>query len=654
MALEKQMELFEEGGLLQEGGSVDEESGNEVPTGSLKEEVRDDIPAQLSEGEFVMPADVVRYHGLDKMMALRDEAKMGLQRMEDMGQMGNADEAVIPDGVPFSMDDLDVEDEPVEMQVGGLVPGQQQVSNQQFVPGGTQQSQFAQYQPQYTPYQVPTYSGYQPPQPQAVPTAPTGLPSFADFVTPKYQLYVNDAGNVISIPVDANGNPLIPVPAGYRKMDEQAGITPTTPDTGITPPTTTVTTGGGDDGGGSQPTGPIVDQFGREEDPRITQVTKNEQFTKLAKEVDPRGVLEKLKDDFLGAVGASTTSQEYQKALNELSVGVANYTSDPAEQSRILADIRGNIGQPTRTELGMEPAPLVTDVEVAAQKLADEYSNMTEPGDFNFGDTGVNVQTTQMLAPEGVSVSEAAGAAKNKVVELREFQKNLGLSDSQSLDMLVALSQGDTGFITFPTAANPDGQRLDMSKFSKVAATTLIDKMLDSGTPELKGQVAAAVTKYNIESASRGAEDRSAAEEAREKVEAAALKKKAEKELAQAEAARKAKLEAAAKAAAAATEAARKAAEEEQRRQEQVEQERLRQLSETNINRLYGDSSDRDERQQQQAERQREADSFTREAVRDVADRVSSGRGFAEGGLAAKKKPKAKKQMKRGGLASKK
>ena len=31
MALEKQMELFEEGGLLDEGGTVDEESGNDVP-----------------------------------------------------------------------------------------------------------------------------------------------------------------------------------------------------------------------------------------------------------------------------------------------------------------------------------------------------------------------------------------------------------------------------------------------------------------------------------------------------------------------------------------------------------------------------------------------------------------------------------------------
>ena len=86
MPMGKQMEMFEDGGLADEGGTIDEVSGNDVPTGSLKEEVRDDIPAQLSEGEFVLPADVVRYHGLDKIMNLRDEAKAGMARMEDMGQ----------------------------------------------------------------------------------------------------------------------------------------------------------------------------------------------------------------------------------------------------------------------------------------------------------------------------------------------------------------------------------------------------------------------------------------------------------------------------------------------------------------------------------------------------------------------------------------
>ena len=122
--MSKQMELFEDGGLKDEGGMIDAESGNEVPVGSTREEVRDDIPAKLSEGEFVMPADVVRYHGLDKMMGIRDEAKMGLQKMEAMGQMGNSDEATLPDEMPFGMGDLIVvagDGREVEMAEGGYV-----------------------------------------------------------------------------------------------------------------------------------------------------------------------------------------------------------------------------------------------------------------------------------------------------------------------------------------------------------------------------------------------------------------------------------------------------------------------------------------------------------------------------------------------------
>lgn len=84
--------LFAEGGVMQEGGTVDPVSGNDVPPGAMQEEVRDDIPAQLSEGEFVFPADVVRFYGLEKLMMMRDKAKKGLQRMNEIGQMGNAEE----------------------------------------------------------------------------------------------------------------------------------------------------------------------------------------------------------------------------------------------------------------------------------------------------------------------------------------------------------------------------------------------------------------------------------------------------------------------------------------------------------------------------------------------------------------------------------
>ena len=102
----KQMELFNEGGLRDEGGTVEPESGNKVPSGSLKKEVADDIPIMINEGEIVFPADVVRYIGLSTLMKMRQDAKQGLKMMEKMGQMGNPEEAEIPDDVPFGMADL--------------------------------------------------------------------------------------------------------------------------------------------------------------------------------------------------------------------------------------------------------------------------------------------------------------------------------------------------------------------------------------------------------------------------------------------------------------------------------------------------------------------------------------------------------------------
>jgi len=104
--MNEQMELFNEGGLRDEGGTVEPESGNEVPSGALKKEVADDIPVMISEGEFVFPADVVRYIGLNTLMKMRQDAKQGLKTMEKMGQMGNSEEAEIPDDVPFEMADL--------------------------------------------------------------------------------------------------------------------------------------------------------------------------------------------------------------------------------------------------------------------------------------------------------------------------------------------------------------------------------------------------------------------------------------------------------------------------------------------------------------------------------------------------------------------
>ena len=79
-------------GFLSPLVGVDEISGNEIPAGSNAENVRDDIPAALSDGEYVVPADVVRYHGLKTFMSLRDEAKFGLMSMKFEGQIANIED----------------------------------------------------------------------------------------------------------------------------------------------------------------------------------------------------------------------------------------------------------------------------------------------------------------------------------------------------------------------------------------------------------------------------------------------------------------------------------------------------------------------------------------------------------------------------------
>ena len=95
--MNRQMNLFSRGGLGDDGMQRDPVSGNEIPPGSLAEEVRDDIPAQLSEGEYVVPADVVRFFGVKYFEDLRAEAKMGLQSMEAGGRIGGE-----PVGMPMA------------------------------------------------------------------------------------------------------------------------------------------------------------------------------------------------------------------------------------------------------------------------------------------------------------------------------------------------------------------------------------------------------------------------------------------------------------------------------------------------------------------------------------------------------------------------
>jgi len=95
------------------GGPVERDpvSGNEVPPGSSPEEVRDDIPAMLSEGEYIIPADVLKFFGVNFFEKLRIKAKQGMMEMEEDDRVG---------GDPLDGATMEPEEPPM-MAEGGLV-----------------------------------------------------------------------------------------------------------------------------------------------------------------------------------------------------------------------------------------------------------------------------------------------------------------------------------------------------------------------------------------------------------------------------------------------------------------------------------------------------------------------------------------------------
>jgi len=448
----EQMELFEpvergfdEGGLMEEGGMVDEESGNEVPPGSLREEVRDDIPAQLSEGEFVFPADVVRYIGLENLMRMRQEAKQGLAQMEAMGQMGNGDEAVMPDDLPFDMYDLDIDDEEEynsetrNYQVGGYVPPSvpQQPYNQPTqvdprtgtytLPG----TGIAGYQvPSGTPTGYTPYGGAQPyfqpvqftgPQFQTA-LQTTNLPTFAETVGSKpgqydeLRTYVNDAGQTLQIPFK-DGRPIYPIPEGYRPIgdqpapeeEEQVTVAPTLGET-------TVRDDGGRDRDGPAPGGSRdVTGIGYNKSGLIDSLSKT-----ISKYGTGFGV---LAEAVSGISPISIASQIMGKPVD---TKVSSNTS--AAFGGVLDAFRGMQGTPA---------------DLARQAIAQnkgvnqgfrQYENTTSLSNMEKVDQAVIAGYAEVVMPDIMkSFVNADGSAKSSSQtnsELRDALSDLGLSKS--------------------------------------------------------------------------------------------------------------------------------------------------------------------------------------------------------------------------------
>ena len=213
---------FQQGGLnmskannQMETIGIDPVSGNEVPLGSTPEGVRDDIDVKISRGEMVIPEYAVNYHGVERYIDSIQKAQEGYQQMQDMGLMGNPDEAIMDESEPLPK--MEEEEDVPEYQFGGLATTQ--------LPS----------LPPITPPTssiVPSANVIQPLRPvslQPTPVAPQGgqfvqpfnVGNIEDFSSSTltagdYKIipYINSAGNTIYV-ANVNGQIQGDIPAGY-------------------------------------------------------------------------------------------------------------------------------------------------------------------------------------------------------------------------------------------------------------------------------------------------------------------------------------------------------------------------------------------------------------------------------------------------------
>jgi hypothetical protein len=253
-------QLAQEGGMTDDGMDREPVTGNEIPPGSLASEVRDDVPAQLSSGEYIVPADVLRFFGVRFFEDLRSQAKQGLMQMESEGRIGGT--PVDAQGAPLEgpEEELTPEEEqmlqealgaatnasagasagvPAGMAMGGVVPQQQQMQMQQMQPAPTP------YQDQATLYKSPMgmAEGGMTPDPTQMAFAPN--PAFAaptfdrtEFtsdtgVAPsEIRKYINPKTKEVRDFTFLNGMSLSPIPEGFvpwtQELQDQANA-PQTP-----------------------------------------------------------------------------------------------------------------------------------------------------------------------------------------------------------------------------------------------------------------------------------------------------------------------------------------------------------------------------------------------------------------------------------------
>lgn len=382
---------------FQEGGAnVDPVSGNEVPTGSMPEEVRDDIDAKLSPGEFVLPADVVRFIGLERLMKMRDEAKKGLQRMSEIGQMGNADEVgeasngtYEDEGFESEIDDILGEIEAEEQ--GRDVNEQTEVM---MAEGGFMKSG----------------------------TDLTKAPKNPVF---DVRYYKNAEGSVMYI-THINGKPMTPIPEGYKAVTQEE----------------------------AQKVGQKAEEAAKAETPKLKTDESGDADTTLNKEVekflDEEAATPGARDARMGKINTALTKgiQAVMPGAGLMNIvqraaglfadqsgkpaPVEERTGVPVENIR-NAEIASTTAYQRASELGLDEvakneagqaaatfARSGMDAQTAARTAVEEQRNLRDI-EANQGESSVGTPDTGRGEPESFSTGDWGGLAKGGLVNKRQY-----------------------------------------------------------------------------------------------------------------------------------------------------------------------------------------------------------------------------------------
>ena len=484
----EQMELFEpvtrgfqEGGLKDEGGKTDPVSGNEVPPGSLREEVRDDIPAQLSEGEFVFPADVVRYIGLENLMRMRQEAKQGLAQMEAMGQMGNSEEATMPDDLPFDMYDLEVEDDGLEMQTGGMVPAPMSTAMGATTTGGSYNPATNQFQP---------FAGMGSTQPQPLGTA-FAAPAAASTAysprlggtlftptTPEVQYqqptlygttgfgpegvefeditYVNEQGQILNFKrnkqtgqlFDLSGNPAV-VPEGYTEQAKEEEKVETIPTTDVGTQTTRVRDDGGREDIDTQEYGGPPGTFGNRATRQGLAMFSQEfdeavnPFTKPLSKVNIVSAVVSAVNPVLGLVTRGLITKEiFDKEISRLAEDYSFFTEESLRAE--LGNLATSSKDYANAQKAIENAINKQDKAARAKAQRDADNARAAFGDSAARAAGVTeTQGIAGIEASGVAPGPGAPLGASKQGEDRDVDRGIGGGDASADTSAADDSYGD-------------------------------------------------------------------------------------------------------------------------------------------------------------------------------------------------------------------